>query len=146
MTYRRITLSGVGTVLSPPTGCSPRGEVGVADGSRVGTARLLGVREPPVPDRPVERGPLGSGDAVGVGGAEGAGDPEAVGGAACPLTVGGARGTAGEAGPSGAAARNGSAIRTATAQDRPTPAAARNTRRRAAARRIASYRPGGGPR
>jgi hypothetical protein len=113
--------------------------VGVAVGAGVGTAALVRVAElfgvgltVRVPW--VGRVWTGSGDAEGLGGAEGL------------VAGGGASGTVGEAGDSCVAKRSGSAMTAATAHDRPTPAAARSSRRRAAPRRITSYRPGGGPR
>jgi hypothetical protein len=104
-------LSGeVGSVVAP----EPFGTLGPALG-----AESLGLR-------------LG----LGVAGLEGGGDE--AGGVEGLLEGGGASGTVGVTGASDAARRNGSAIRAAATQDRPTPAAARSTRRREASRRIAS--------
>src|SRR5690606_27650195 len=96
---------------------------------------------PAVPGRPVDgagaSGPTVVGCSVGRVTA-GSGDGGVVGGGVGEvlLTGGGARGTVGEAGRSGAVCWRGSAMRSAAPQARPAPAAARTSRRRAAARRI----------
>jgi hypothetical protein len=105
---------------------STDGEVGIADGARVGTAGLVGVPGLSVRVPPVGRGLTGPGDADGVGAAGGL------------LAGGGARGTVGDAGAGGVVRWSGSAMRAAMAHDTPTPAAARSSRRRAAAWRMAS--------
>jgi len=78
--------------------------------------------------------------------ADGSGGIDGPGGADGLLDGGGAIGTVGGTGRSGAARRTGSPTTAVTAHTRAAPAAARNSFRRAAPRRIASYRPTGGPR
>jgi hypothetical protein len=121
-------------------------DVGVADGAPVRAGGVLGGTDASVPG-PTVRGRV---DGDGDGGSDGEGvadreglaggvrDSDGVGDAVWPLAGGGASGTAGGAGALGAARVNGSAMRAATTQDRPAPAAARSSLRRAAARRIAS--------
>jgi hypothetical protein len=106
---------------------SVHGTVGVADGRGAGSAAPLGVRVSSLPGVPVGAEAAGEGE----GHADGVG-------AAGLLTGGGARGTEGDAGVLGVARWSGSAMRAAAAQDRPTPAAARRSLRRAAAGGIAS--------
>lgn len=111
------------------------------DGSRAGVGRpvcALGAR---VRLRPSGLGVVRRGDADGVGSDGGV---LRCGG---PLAGGGASGTVGDTGASDTVGRSGSTkIAAAAAQARPAPAAVRSTLRRAAPRRIASYRPVGGPR
>jgi hypothetical protein len=111
---------------------------GVSEGAGVG---VLGLAiEAPL----LGRESTGSGFAEGVGTddgllvAGGAGVAGALVAGSGLVAGGGARGTVGETADSGAARRTGSEMTAATAHDRPTPAAARSSRRRAAPRRIAS--------
>ncbi|AKJ15625.1 hypothetical protein ABB07_37855 [Streptomyces incarnatus] len=139
---RLVPGSEVDTVaLGLPDGSVLAG-VGVAEGPRVGTE--VGVTEFPevMVEGPfwellVGRGPAVRGGAVGVGEADGVGGvAEAAAGVVGPVAGGGARGTVRDG--CGRCAVSGSARRAASAQDAPTPAAARSSRRRVAARRIAS--------
>lgn len=116
---------------------SAAGEFGVSDAA-LGAWVLLGERELGVREPSVGRESTGPGVAEGVGAVEGTvvGVGEVVAGGL--LAGGGARGTVGETGTSGVARTMGSVTMAATAHDRPIPAAARSSRRRAAPRRIAS--------
>lgn len=96
--------------------------VGSAVGSWVGrTVELLGLRDSSVP---------------GGAGTDGLGDAGGVAGGGGLLAGGGASGTVGEVGVLGAVRWSGRAMRAATAEARPTPTAARSTRRRVAVRRM----------
>lgn len=112
-------------------------KVGVAEAA-LGACVLLGERELPVREPSVGRESTGPGVAEGVGAVEGAVVAGGEGVAGGLLAGGGARGTVGDTGVSGVARTMGRVTMAATAQDRPTPAAARSRRRRAAPRRIAS--------
>jgi hypothetical protein len=123
-------------------------EAGAVDGAAVGTGRRVvspdaSVRGVAVEGEPVE-GERVEGErveppgAVGVGDADGVGTAEGAAGGVGLLAGGGARGGAGDVGVVDAVRWRGRAIRAATAQVTPTPAAVRSRRRRLAARRIAS--------
>lgn len=106
------------------------GDVGSCDGAGPAVGSRVG--------RTVE--PLGARDSSvhGVAGTDGRGDVGGVAGRVGLLAGSGASGTVGEVGVPGAVRWSGRAMRAATAEARPTPAAARSTRRRDAVRRIAS--------
>lgn len=123
-------------------------DVGVADGvadvSAV-AAESPGVREPPVPSLLAAEGPavvcggtVGAGKADPVDDSDGVGVGDGSGGVVRLVAGGGASGGVGDVGPSGLVKYSGTAMRAATAQVAPSPAAVRSRRRRDALRRIAS--------